>query len=81
MLNFPVRALIQNILIDPSILRLLWSIAANIHPQDLSTLPDRELSKRILQEVDGQLALNEDQQNNLLSYLHSKMMLIRDMAD
>jgi hypothetical protein len=76
-----VRALIQNILIDPSILRLLWSIAANIHPQDLSTLPDWELSHLILQEVDGQLALNQDQQDNLLHYLHSKMMLIRDMAE
>jgi hypothetical protein len=76
-----VRALIQNILIDPSILRLLWSIAANIHPQELSTLPDQELSHRILQEVDCRLCLDEDQQNNLLRYLHSKMVLIRDMAE
>lgn len=76
-----MRALIKNILIDPSILRLLWSIAANIHPQDLSTLPDGELSDRILQEVDGQLALNPDQQDNLLNYLRSKMMLIRDLAE
>jgi hypothetical protein len=76
-----VRALIQNILIDPSILRLLWSIAANIHPQDLSTLPDQEISQRILQAVDEQLALNADQHHTLLHYLSSKMMLIRDLAE
>ena len=76
-----IKVLIQNILIDPSILRLLWSIAANLRPQDLSILPDMELSEHILKEVDHRVSLNADQQNNLLTYIHSKMMLIRDMAE
>ena len=68
-------------LIDPSILRLMWSIATKIHFQDMSLLPDRELSDRIVREVNCHLTLSKDDRHNLLSYLQSKLMLIRDMAE
>jgi hypothetical protein len=71
----------NNILIDPSILRLLWSIAASIHYQDLLNLPDAELSQRIIQEVGCRLPLDAEQCGNLNTYLSAKIMLIRDLAE
>jgi hypothetical protein len=76
-----VRAVLNNILIDPSILRLLWSIASGIHYQDLLNLPDAELSQRIIQEVSCRLPLDAEQSGNLNAYLNSKIMLIRDLAE
>jgi hypothetical protein len=76
-----VRAVLNNILIDPSILRLLWSIAASIHYQDLLHLPDAELSQRIIQEVSCRLPLDAEQCGNLHTYLNSRMMLVRELAE
>jgi hypothetical protein len=81
MLNFYVRAVLDNILIDPPILRLLWSIAASIHYQDLLNLPDAELSQRIIKEISCRSSLDAEQCGNLNTYLSSKMMLIRDLAE
>jgi hypothetical protein len=68
-------------LIDPPVLRLLWSIASGIHYQDLLNLPDAELSQRIIQEVGCRLPLDAEQSGNLNTYLSSKIMLIRDLAE
>jgi hypothetical protein len=76
-----VRALLNNILIDPPILRLLWSIVSTIQYQDLMVLPDAELSQRIVSEINHQLVLDTDQCDSIGSYIHSKMMLIRDLAE
>lgn len=73
--------MLNNILIDPPILRLLWSIASGIHYQDLLNLPDAELSQRIIQEVSCRLPLDAEQSGNLNTYLNAKMMLIRDLAE
>lgn len=75
-----VKALTQDASIDPSILRTIWLIVVDIHFQDLFSLPDQELHERLLQEIDRRLSLSEDQRGNILNYLHSRMMLIRDMA-
>jgi hypothetical protein len=76
-----VRAVLNNILIDPPILRLLWSIASSIHYQDILSLPDAELSQRIIQEVSCRLPLDAEQCGNLNTYLSGKIMLIRDLAE
>lgn len=76
-----MRAVLNNILIDPSILRLLWSIASSIHYKDLLNLPDAELSQHIIQEVNCRLPLDAEQCGNINTYLNSKIMLIRDLAE
>jgi hypothetical protein len=76
-----VRAVLNNILIDPPVLRLLWSIASSIHYQDLLNLPDAELSQHIIQEVGCRLPLDAEQYGNLNAYLNAKMVLIRDLAE
>jgi hypothetical protein len=76
-----VRALLNNILIDPSLLRLLWSIVSSIRYQDLISLPDAELSQLIVGEIKHQLPLDSEQCDDLGSYIDSKMLLIRDLAE
>jgi hypothetical protein len=44
-------------------------------------LPDAELSQRIVSEINHQLVLDNEQCDNIGSYIHSKMMLIRDLAE
>ena len=76
-----MSTVLNNILIDPSILRMLWSIASGIHYQDLLNMPDADLSQRIIQEISCRLPLNAEQHGNLNAYLSAKMMLIRDLAE
>ncbi len=81
MLNFQVRDLIQNIIIDPSVLRLLWKVVSEVNYQELLSLPDRELSQVLMQKVSNQVALDPEEAEKLDAYVSSKLLLIRDIAD
>jgi hypothetical protein len=81
MLNFQVRDLIQNIIIDPSVLRLLWKVVSEVNYQELLSLPDRELSQVLMQKVSNQVALDPEEAKKLDAYVSSKLLLIRDIAD
>jgi aminoglycoside phosphotransferase len=76
-----VRALIQNILIEPALLRLLWAIVSELHEPEVLSLPDAELSQLLYKQVSGRTALNPEQNHSLASYISSKLMLIRDIAE
>jgi hypothetical protein len=76
-----VRALIQNILIEPALLRLLWAIVSELHEPEVLSLPDAELSQLLYQQVSGRTALNPEQNHSLAHYISSKLMLIRDVAE
>jgi hypothetical protein len=81
MLNFQVRDLIQNIIIDPSVLRLLWKVVSEVNYQELLSLPDRELSQVLIQKVSNQVVLDPEETQKLDEYVSSKLLLIRDIAD
>jgi hypothetical protein len=71
--------MIQNIIINPTVLRLLWTVVSEINVQE--PLSDRELSKIVLQKVNNQLVLGKEEAKNLDAYLSSKIPLIRDIQD
>jgi hypothetical protein len=81
MLNFQVRDLIQNIIIDPSVLRLLWKVVSEVNYQELLSLPDRELSQVLMQKINNQVVLDPEEAQKLDAYVSSKLLLIRDIAD
>jgi hypothetical protein len=76
-----VRDLIQNIIIDPSVLRLLWKVVSEVNYQELLSLPDQELSQVLMQKVGNQVVLDPEETQKLDAYVSSKMLLIRDIAD
>ncbi len=76
-----MRDLIQNIIIDPSVLRLLWKVVSEVNYQELLSLPDQELSQVLMQKVGNQVVLDPEETQKLDAYVSSKMLLIRDIAD
>lgn len=76
-----MRDLIQNIIIDPSVLRLLWKVVSEVNYPELLSLPDRELSQVLMQKVSNQVALDPEEAEKLDAYVNSKLLLIRDIAD
>lgn len=70
--------MLDEILVDPSILRLLWSIVSSIRYQSLLDLTDRELCDCIVRDIHSRVCLDPLQLGYLNKYLNSRMMLIRD---
>jgi hypothetical protein len=68
-------------LISPSILRLTWVVIEKTSMIDLLNLSDTMLIKRLLQQVAAQSALNGEEVCTLYSYLGSRLLLIREMAE
>jgi hypothetical protein len=71
--------MIQNIIINPTVLRLLWTVVSEINYQE--PLSDRELSQILLQKVGNQLILDAEETQNLGAYVSAKLPLIRDLQD
>jgi len=72
---------VQNITINPSVLRLLWKVVSEINHQTLLSLPDRDLSQVITQKVTDRVILDSEEAQKLDVYLTSRLLLIRDLAD
>jgi hypothetical protein len=71
--------MIQNIIINPTVLRLLWTVVSEINAQE--PLSDRELSQIVIQKVGNQLLLGAEAAKNLSAYVSAKLPLIRDIQD
>jgi hypothetical protein len=71
--------MIQNIIINPTVLRLLWKVVSETSYPEL--LSDRELSQILIQKVDNQLALGAEESQHLDAYVSSRLLLIRDIQD
>ncbi|WP_373544302.1 hypothetical protein [Chamaesiphon sp.] len=80
-LNFLARTIIQNITVNPHVVRLLWKAVSEINYQSLLSLPDRDLSKVITEKVRDSVILDSQESQKLDAYLASKLLLIRDLAD
>jgi hypothetical protein len=71
----------QNIIIDPSILRLFWRVVSEINYPAILSLADRDLSQVLIQKVNDRLFLDPEQTQKLGDYSISKLLLIRDLAE
>jgi hypothetical protein len=80
-LNFLAVKIIQNINVNPHVLRLLWKAVSEINYQSLLSLPDGDLSKVITEKVRDRVILDSEESQKLEAYLTSKLLLIRDLAE
>jgi hypothetical protein len=76
-----VRQIIQNITVNPHVLRLIWKAVSEINYQALLSLPDRDLSQVITDKVRDRVILDSEEAQKLDCYLNSKLLLIRDLAE
>lgn len=66
--------------INPSVLRLLWSAVEEIQGHELMNLSDAALINLILQQVADRSFLSGEEDSALSEYARAKIPLIRDMA-
>jgi hypothetical protein len=76
-----VSKIIQNITVNPYVLRLIWKAVSEINYQALLSLPDRDLSQVITDKVRDRVILDSEEAQKLDSYLNSRLLLIRDLAE
>ncbi len=79
--NWSAECGIQNITINPHVIRLLWKAVSEINYQSLLSLPDRDLSKAITEKVGDRVILDSEEAQKLDAYLSSRLLLIRDLAE
>ena len=67
--------------VSASILRLTWTVVEEMSPNELLTLPDTLLIKRLLQYIAQKILLSSEEIYELYSYLGARVSLIRDIAE
>lgn len=67
--------------LSSSVLRLAWAAVEETSPRDLLTMSDSMVVKLLLQHVDRNILLSSEEVGALSSYLNSKVLLIRDLAE
>ncbi len=65
----------------PTILRQLWSIVEATQSQVLLKLDDASLVQRLLKQTTTKALLDHNETNILSEYIHSRLSLIRDLAE
>jgi hypothetical protein len=71
----------QQVLIDPPTLRLLWRIVEETRSCDLLSLSDPDLVVCLLSLILGRKVLSAEEISIVHEYIHSKLSLIRDLAE
>lgn len=67
--------------VNVSMLRLIWTVVEDLPPTDLLHLSDTMLVKVLLQRVAQKLVMNAEEVCVIYGYLGSKLSLIRDIAE
>ncbi|MBF2029800.1 MAG: hypothetical protein IGS48_24105 [Oscillatoriales cyanobacterium C42_A2020_001] len=67
--------------LDPSMIRLIWSVIEETQTMHLLSLTDTGLVRLLLQRVSKRILLNGEEVCELYDYISSRTTLIRDMAD
>ncbi|HEY9857967.1 MAG TPA: hypothetical protein V6D16_00565 [Candidatus Obscuribacterales bacterium] len=65
----------------PLMLRQLWAVVESAQAQILLNLDDSSLAQWLLRQLKAQRSLDSDETNLLNAYIHTKMPLIRDLAE
>ena len=68
-------------MISPALLRSCWKAVSEISYSMLLSLPDLDLSQAIIQKVKDRIVLNAQEAQDLDTYLNSRLLLIRDLAE
>lgn len=66
--------------IESKIVHAVWSSVSAINQQMLLQLDDRDLIQQIMRQIDKSSSLSSEDRQNLIGYISSKVMLIRDIA-
>ena len=64
----------------PTILRQLWSVVETTQSHTLLKLDDASLVQWLLKQTKTKAALDQDETHVLSNYIHSRLTLIRDLA-
>lgn len=64
----------------PTILRQLWSVVETTQTNTLLRLDDASLVQWLLKQTKTQAPLNHNEAHILSDYIHSRLTLIRDLA-
>ena len=64
----------------PTILRQLWSVVETTQSSILLQLDDDSLEQWLLKRTETQASLNQNETCILSDYIHSRLNLIRDLA-
>lgn len=65
---------------SPLMLRQLWSLVETTQSSVLLTLDDASLVQWLLKQLKTQQPINRDEADAFSSYIHSRLPLIRDLA-
>lgn len=64
----------------PTILRQLWSVVETTQSNTLLKLDDASLVQWLLKQTKTRAALDQNETHVLSDYIHSRLTLIRDLA-
>lgn len=67
--------------IQSNIIHTVWSSVAAINKTALLQLNDADLTHQIMNQVEKMSSLSLEDRQPLAEYIHSKILLIRDIAD
>lgn len=66
---------------NPTLLRQLWFVVETTQPRSLAQLDDQSLTRLLLTDVCDLQPLDADELQTLSLYIHTKLSLIRDLAE
>ncbi len=65
---------------SPTVIRQFWSLIEVTQPHILLSLDDATLVRNLVNQFQDQGKLNADQTQDLSTYIHHRLPLIRDLA-
>jgi hypothetical protein len=74
------RVTAKEVLMNPLMLRQLWSSIENSQVNILLSLDDTSLIQWLIKQFKQEQSLNQDETNMIDNYLRTKLSLIRDIA-
>lgn len=66
--------------LDIKIIRMIWKLVEASNPHSILQLSDRELSQKLIKQIEKVCALTREDSYALLKYIDSRKLLIRDLA-
>lgn len=66
--------------VDPSMMRLLWSVVGEISGRELIDLSDTALVAMLLQRISRRVLLRGEETDVLYTYIGARLSLIRDLV-
>ncbi|AFZ37854.1 hypothetical protein Sta7437_4385 [Stanieria cyanosphaera PCC 7437] len=66
---------------NSTILRLLWSTISKIQTETIIDWSDTKLTSYVIERLQQEILLSSHEREKVESYLNTKTMLIRDLAE